>query len=630
MVSPTVSFSGIASGLDTNTLVDTLMSVERAPITRMQIRRNEYDQKLNSWTAINTKVSELRNTVDDLQSTSEFANFVKASSSNTDAVSVSVTGTPATASLSINVTQLASNHQVSTGSGFTSSDALVGTGDFSITTSTGSVDVAADSSTTLEGLAQQINSANGGLTASVIEVGLNDYRLLLTSADSGSDSQFTVTSNLGGFASSDVVAAGADATIRLGDPVTGLEITRSSNTFEDVIEGVKIEAKQITASPATVAIVRDTESAATAITSMVNATNSLLSELENQTSYNAESDTASPLTNDRTARDMVISLRNSMSEVVANSGSFNTIIDIGIEFERDGSYSIDESKLTDALTTDFDSVISLFARGGSSDSGQVGYVSATSATQPGTYEVVVDTAASIPELEGSMFESPANLEEFNIQYGGINALVTVSKNATLLQAIDSISSDLASYGLTDVLVGSVAVTGGDALHVSVPDAYGSVHELAIWNDGEFGLNGISSGADVTGTIGGQAASGSGRTLTGTAGNSEGLSVQVTATSGDVGGGNYTAGSVTISQGLGGRLDAWLDSFEGIDGEISRARSEWDTRISSIDDSIATMEERMSLRETQLRREFTAMETALARLQAQGNYLSGVLPPTTSG
>ena len=625
MVSPTVSFSGIASGLDTGALIDSLMTVERAPISRMQARRQEYDQKLAAWTSITSKVSELRTSTDALRSVSDFNSFVKVKSGNEDALSVSITGTPPASGVNVTVNQLAANHQVATGAGFGARDTLVGAGSFSISTSEGDIDITTDSSTTLEGLAQQINSANGKVTASVIEVGMNDHRLLLTAKDSGLDSQFTMTSDLGGFASSEVLTTGADAKIRIGDPVTGLEVTRSSNTFDNVMDGVSFEAKQVTTEPVRIEVTRDTESTADAIKSMVTATNALLKELERQTNYNAESNTSSPLTNDSTARDMILSIRDAMSEVVSNSGNFRTIGDIGIEFERDGSYSVDETKLNDALSSDFESVVALFARSGSSDSGKVSYANATSATQPGTYGVVVDTAATAPTAVGSVFQSPAQLQEFNIQYGGVNALVTVANGSTLQQAIDSINSDLASYGLEEVLADSVAISGGDALRISVPDAFGSQYELAIWNDSAFGLNATAAGTDVAGTIGGQAATGSGRILKADEGDPAGLSVQVTASSDDVGAGNYTAGSVTISQGLSGRLDAWLDSYEGVDGEIARARSEWDTRITDVNESITAMEQRMALREAQLRREFTAMESALGQLQGQGNYLASLLP-----
>ena len=105
---------------------------------------------------------------------------------------------------------------------------------------------------------------------------------------------------------------------------------------------------------------------------------------------------------------------------------------------------------------------------------------------------------------------------------------------------------------------------------------------------------------------------------------------VTVTADQVGNGGFLAGSIGTTAGLSNRLDDWLDRFEGVDGEIARAKGEWEARIDDIDDSVAAFETRMSLRETQLRREFTAMEQALAQLQAQGSFITSLLPaaPTT--
>jgi flagellar hook-associated protein 2 len=45
-------------------------------------------------------------------------------------------------------------------------------------------------------------------------------------------------------------------------------------------------------------------------------------------------------------------------------------------------------------------------------------------------------------------------------------------------------------------------------------------------------------------------------------------------------------------------------------------------MDDLDDQIARMEDRLAIKEEQLRRQFTAMEQALAALQSQGNWLAG--------
>jgi len=622
VASPLFNFSGLASGLDTNSIVSSLMQVERAPITRLQIRRAEYDNKLDAWTSITSKVSEFRNATDELSNGADFAKFVSASSSNEDAVVATITGTPLPAAVSMTVVQLAATHQIASGSGMSSSDDLVGTGTFSVTTSTGTTNLSTDASTTLASLAQSINSADLGVAASIIQVTDTDLRLLMTADQSGLDDTFSVTSDLTAFSTSEEISTGQDATLRIGDPVTGLDVTRPTNVFTNAIEGVSLDLKTAGTGPVTIAIARDTAQAAAAVTSMVEAANGVLDEISSQTSYNAESDRASPLTNDSAARDIAFGLQSLLSGTVASTGDIRHLGDLGVDFTRSGNYTIDETKLTEALEANFDEVIDLFIRGGSDADPRVTYLGATGETVDGSYEVIVTAAPDGPSIVGDPYVASPQFEDLNIRYGTENALIGIGAGSSIADAITQINDGLAIFGLDEVLADNF----GGAIRLTTPGRFGSAIDMAVWNDEAFGLNAIAAGIDVAGTIGGEIATGVGTTLTAAAGNPTGLSVLVTATPADVGGGPLSLGDVGISQGLSGGADAWLDRIEGVDGAISRARGEWDTRIEVIDDDIAAFEIRMSLREQQLRREFTAMETALAQLQNQSQFLSGFLAP----
>ena len=185
-----------------------------------------------------------------------------------------------------------------------------------------------------------------------------------------------------------------------------------------------------------------------------------------------------------------------------------------------------------------------------------------------------------------------------------------------------INDGLAIFGIDQIL----AEESSGAIRLSAPGFYGSAYDIAVWNDDAWGLNAVSAGVNVAGTIGGETASGAGRTLAGSAGAPTGLSVLVTATPAEVSGGPLSLGNIDVTQGLAGGIDGWLDKIEGVDGDITRARAEWDSRIEIVNSSIESFETRMVLREGQLRREFTAMETALAQLQNQASFLAGFIQP----
>jgi len=626
MVSPTFSFSGIASGLDTDAIVNSLMQLERLPIGRLNAQRADYNAKLNAWTSITTKLSDFRTSVDDARSTADFNGFVTASSSNEDAVTVALDGSPAPSTLSVSVEQLAATHQVATGMGLGESDALVGTGTFTLTVGGTPTDFTTDSATTLEQLAANISSAALGVSASVIQVSENDYRLLLSASESGASASFTASSDIPAFGVIDTLAQGQDAIARLGDPTTGLQLTRSTNVFTDVIAGVSFTVRSTTSAPVDIVVSRDADAAFEAVKSVFDSANSLLAEIGTQTSYNAGSNRASPLTGDRTARDMALSLQAALSELVPNGGELTAIGQIGVSVQRDGSYEIDEEILLAALQTDFDNVVSMFVQDNAATNPNLTILTTSSSTVSGSYDVVVDTAPEFPEIAGNRYQASALIEDFNVQYGGIDAAISVPLGSDLNQAITAIRQGLDSAGLSQVTVDSIDIGGGDVgLRISVPTDFGIAAQLSITNDDTFGLNGTATGVDVVGTIGGEAASGVGNLLETTSGDPSGLKIRVSVTAAEVGGGGYLVGSVATSQGLGSRLDTWLDRYEGIDGSITRARGEWDTRIEDADNSIEGFEQRMILREATLRREFTTMEQALAQLQNQGSFITGLLP-----
>ncbi len=649
MVSPTFNFSGIASGLDTNSIVSQLMQIERAPITRLQVQRAEYEDRRDAWTSITSKLSEFRTALDAARYASDFDSFTTVTSSNADALSISATGSPAATTLDVTVEQLATTHQLATGSGFSESTSLVGTGTFQLDIGGTVTTIDTDDTTTLQSLADEINSDVAGVNATVVQVAEGDHRLLLTAAESGAGNSFTASSDLTGFSTVETIVTGVDASIRLGDPINGLQITRSSNVFTDVVDGVSFTAHQTTTGPVSLTVGRDPEAAAEAVAAVFTTANDLLAEIEEHTSYDSASGTAAALTGDSTARDMVLSLRSALSDIVPNGGQYRTISEIGVEFNRDGSYSVDMEELTAALENDYDSVVSMFGSSTTDGGPYVSILQTGPNTASGFYDVVIDTAATSPVITGDPFVSPKKIEDLNLSYGGINTLITFSQNSTIEQAIDAINDALAANGVTAVIAEIVQVvdsgngngngngngggSGGlvDAIQISAPGQYGSSAQIAVWNDQAFGLNDVATGTDVAGTIGGEAATGEGTVLTATTGDPTGLVLDVTVTAEQVGNGGFLAGSIGTTSGLSNRLDAWLDAYEGIDGEIERAKGEWETRIDDIDDSVEAFETRMDLREAQLRREFTAMEQALAQLQSQSSFITSLLPAApTSG
>jgi flagellar hook-associated protein 2 len=126
--------------------------------------------------------------------------------------------------------------------------------------------------------------------------------------------------------------------------------------------------------------------------------------------------------------------------------------------------------------------------------------------------------------------------------------------------------------------------------------------------------------DVQGTIGGLAAIGSGRSLTGaTGGATEGLALEYTGTA--VG----AMGTLTFMQGAAGALFNAADVIaRSGDGAIATQQDAINRTITSLKTRADTVQQMLDRRKDGLVAQFTAMESAIARIQSQGTAITNFL------
>jgi flagellar hook-associated protein 2 len=619
MVTPKFTFSGISSGLDTDAMVTAIMNAERIPVQRLKVKKAEIDVRQAAWADINTKMAAIRTAAEALRSRTAFDAFVSATSSNEDVVKVTATSGAVAQDTTFTVDALAAAHQVSSGT-FASGTSLVGAGTFTITRAGTAHDFTTAGSTTLDQLAAQINSdTTVGVSASVIKVADGDSRLVLSARDSGEANVFTATGTQTGLAATTLNRQGADAVLTMGT----LEIRRPSNHITDLVKGVTIDLKQVSTEPVTVTTGRDTEKATAAVKKLVDAANAAITQLKALTKYDPESKTAGQLQNDSAARSLSGKLVRGISDLVAGlTGSTTSATSVGISVQRDGTYKLDEAKLKKALEDDYDGVTALFARAGSATDPRVSFVTATGDSTVGAHTISITQAASAPGITGSAYSIPGADETISITSGSKTIQVTLAAGDTLSAATSKINTALADNDIFDL----VASADSGALRLG-STSYGAGSTFSVAGASAFGLDGSYAGTDVAGTIDGVAATGSGQTLSGAAGTgAEGLIVRVTASQTEVAGagGTLALGSLTYSEGLSGRLLGVLDHITGADGTIELAKKRYDSQEKLIDDRISEFDNRLAMREATLRRQFTAMETALSNLNSQQSYLGSAL------
>jgi flagellar hook-associated protein 2 len=152
--------------------------------------------------------------------------------------------------------------------------------------------------------------------------------------------------------------------------------------------------------------------------------------------------------------------------------------------------------------------------------------------------------------------------------------------------------------------------------------YGAISNIAVASKTGtaaadiFGASLPTAGVDVAGTLGGQAVTGSGQTLTGAAGSSmDGLKLLIKGgTTGD-------RGTVTFSQGYAYQLTNLANSFIGTDGLITGRAAGLNSSIQAVATQKQTFSDRLTDIEKRYRAQYTALDVSLASMQSTQTYLT---------
>jgi flagellar hook-associated protein 2 len=207
---------------------------------------------------------------------------------------------------------------------------------------------------TLPQLAENINSQNAGVSASVIQ-DANGSRLALVSSASGLPGDLTVSANSTGLTFTKAVT-GANAALQ----VDGIPISSASNTVSNVINGVTLNLGSPSAAPVTVNVSPDTTQAAAAINTFVSAYNTVVSEITNQFKVNSDGSGGGALENDNTLREAQSQLLSAVSySITGNNGAVN-LASIGVNLNDDGTLTVDNGALSTALSSNYSAVQNLF------------------------------------------------------------------------------------------------------------------------------------------------------------------------------------------------------------------------------------------------------------------------------
>jgi flagellar hook-associated protein 2 len=187
-MSGSINFNGLASGIDTASIISEMIAIDRQPETAIQTAQTALQAQQTAYNTVSAKLLALQATTYPLDALRGFSLVTAASSTATVASVTAVTGAQ-TGTHTINVTSLAQSQVIST-SVQTSQTAPLGQSGQIIINGTAISYQAADS---LQTFASNINAAQPGLTASIISPTSGQYYLTLGSTNSGVEGKISIS-----------------------------------------------------------------------------------------------------------------------------------------------------------------------------------------------------------------------------------------------------------------------------------------------------------------------------------------------------------------------------------------------------------------------------------------------------
>jgi flagellar hook-associated protein 2 len=360
MIGSITTALGAGSGIDTVKLVEDLAAASREPkVAQLDIRADANKARISA-------VAQARSDLENFSTT--FAELVaggtlQSQPSSADPTALSAVAAPGvragTLSAEISVQQLAKSQTVYSGY-LASASATVGQGSMTLSVGTQNYTITIDATNdSLTGLAAAINTAAGGVTATVM-TDANGARLVLK-GQSGTASAFTLTPVAGGDPALDRFAyPGTGGGLTLAQDaqdaqftVDGIAYTRGTNSFSDVFAGITITLKKAAPGvPIAITSARPTELLRQTIADFVSVYNTLKTDLAA-----ARKSTGG----DNALRSLEAQLTALISKPVTSDPQINSLTGIGVFTNRDGTIALDSAKFNAALAANPDAVEALFS-----------------------------------------------------------------------------------------------------------------------------------------------------------------------------------------------------------------------------------------------------------------------------
>lgn len=382
---------GLGSGLDINSIVGQLMTIEQRPLLLLNNKEAGQQAKISAYGSLKGAVSSFQSSVKTLTNASMFSG-IKATVADSGIATASALTSAATGTFQIEVLTLAQSQKIKS-EAFVSTDTAIGSGTLTIEFGTYNDDDTFTSQpgklartitiepgqSSLGEIRDAINQADAGVTASIVndgtgnrlviaskETGLNNALRITVEDDDGNHtdnaglSQLAYDVSTGGTANMAETVAAQNATMI----IDGITISKPSNTISDALGGVTFNLlKAAPGTSTTLTVASDHSKVQTGIETFVNAYNELVKTITDLSRYDPANKQASILTGDFTIRAVQSQLRGALNAFLPGAADgLNSLTQIGINFQTDGTLQLNNAKLNTVLNDPTKNIASFFTK----------------------------------------------------------------------------------------------------------------------------------------------------------------------------------------------------------------------------------------------------------------------------
>lgn len=350
-----ITIGGIGT-LPIEDLIYAQLYSERLPKETQWKRQEDQNSALiTAYRDTQSAVNKLRTAAEKLDSAREL-NKTTVVAGDDKILSASVNGTTASGNYEFDVTQMAQIGRQKLE--FVGNDKVTDAQTLTLGYGGKSFDVDVKAGSSLEDIAAQINGDknNPGVKAAVVREDGDKYSLVISGKDTGKENAVSVAST-NKATKIDVLQTAQDAVLKMGS----LTFSSKNNKFENIIDGISIEAKQV--GKTTVSVKPDNDGTKEAVKSFVAAYNELVDTIDKHSKATEVTDAdgkkrkkPGALGGDSMTRGMMSQLRNSLGQVYDGK----TLSMLGIKTDRQGKLEVDDEKLTKAINEDPESISTVF------------------------------------------------------------------------------------------------------------------------------------------------------------------------------------------------------------------------------------------------------------------------------